>query len=282
VERAGSRHARRPRRACVEFGCGARRWSTRKPAAAGVCGVVVWSVPEVDTQAGVKVRQPARADSRRPARTAAPQPTRATAAGRWTVEPAVGASCGSQGPISGTRRRTDDPGRPEISRTKYRQPLCPWRTVVKLACARSYRPLPPWQAIGARAYLSPCRRPSTKPRQPGSAALRPAPTPRQGEDRDQSRAARPRRRAQAGAGPPRRQAGADRHDRKQARTATTASRPDRHDRKQARTATTASRPYRHDRKQGAGPPRPGTATRRRPPKATPPHRLDPATPQPHP
>jgi hypothetical protein len=67
---------------------------------------------------------------------------------------------GCAGPVSGTWRRSDDQGRPEISRTKYRQPLCPWRTVVKLACARSYRPLPPWQAIGARTSFSPRRRPS--------------------------------------------------------------------------------------------------------------------------
>jgi len=33
--------------------------------------------------------------------------------------------------------------------------LCPTSEVVKLLLARPYRPLPPWQAIGARPYVQP-------------------------------------------------------------------------------------------------------------------------------
>ncbi|GAA3335908.1 hypothetical protein GCM10020358_06030 [Amorphoplanes nipponensis] len=37
--------------------------------------------------------------------------------------------------------------------TEALHPLCPSSGVVKLLHARLYRPLPPWQAIGARTYF---------------------------------------------------------------------------------------------------------------------------------
>src|SRR5215208_5376095 len=45
-------------------------------------------------------------------------------------------------------------GATTFSRTEWSHPLCPSRGAVKLLHARSYRPLPPWQAIGARTYFS--------------------------------------------------------------------------------------------------------------------------------
>jgi hypothetical protein len=174
------------------------------------CGVERAGSPHAaDGREPVPGRRPSRAvgwrGGRTPSRTGTAPSRPASGAGRsgsgrsggevvgWrdgaVWRPAERSSCGSGGPVSGSRRRTDDGSPPEISGTKYRQPLCPWRTVVKLACARSYRPLPPWQAIGARTYLSPCRRPSIALRPLRREVRRPARTPRQREDPDEANAA---------------------------------------------------------------------------------------------
>jgi hypothetical protein len=44
---------------------------------------------------------------------------------------------------------------PEILDDRTWHPLCRSSSVVKLCGARPNRPLPPWQAIGARTYLHP-------------------------------------------------------------------------------------------------------------------------------
>jgi hypothetical protein len=66
-----------------------------------------------------------------------------------------------------TRRRAQIPGT-----TGGAHPLCLSRGTVKLLHARPYRPLPPWQAIGART-CSPSKRPSPFRPRPFGFALRP-------------------------------------------------------------------------------------------------------------